>query len=204
MGIYPVLSCFYLYMSLFKMVYSYKNVPHKPEMSFTLTPLSVKVESTDAAFSIPFASISRVKLGKTGGVYSCTLISEQHNVVIRSTSYSEGTFVNQARAYTTFLRVLHYHLREKSKAEFVAGMGSRQMVSLALVFLTSALSIFFMLNLLPYRVEPVLAGILGSLFITGIFLWVNKYQFPKPYSPASIPSNMLPEEEEVVLKEELI
>jgi len=168
-------------------------------------PNGLRVDRSDTSYVMPFTSISRVQLGRSGAGCTCKLTGEQHTLVIQSRSYQQGSLrVTQTRAYTTFIRVLHYHLREKSRAEFVAGMNTRQGMTTAIFFSMSAFLFFFLTSVLPFSLEPVVASMTGAFLTTNLFIWVMKYQFPKPYLPDNIPAGMLPEDGTPALEEEMV
>ncbi|MCI0751778.1 MAG: hypothetical protein L0Y35_08060 [Flammeovirgaceae bacterium] len=177
------------------MNYRFKDKNDRSETLLTLTVYSIKVEKGDKHVVVPFASISHVKMGRENGYYYLLLSGEGFTPLrIPSRAFNGQARVDQGRAYSTFVRVLHYHLREKSKAQYAIGMNMNQSIFAAFIFLVSGLASFFIAREGYINIEPFIAGILAAFGITSLFIFLNKGHLPRPYSPDFIPEHLLPSE----------
>ena len=72
---------------------------------------------------IPYAVINEVVLNKDNGKHFRTRLLPDGGkaVVITNTYYASPKEIeDRSRAYSTFVRVLHFHLKDKSRAKFSA------------------------------------------------------------------------------------
>lgn len=178
------------------MEYTFKNSPRENAFTVTLSDYTMTVRSSGKEMVIPYASITRVRLCKvSGAVYKMVLHRDDHvPLVISNQSFSnDSKNEDQSRMYSTFVRVLHYHLKDKSTAVYTSGCGRETLwkwifISVVLSFVISFTADFLGLNLLnPYAG----AAILAVLTIPVLFL-LCAGQLPKPYSSTNIPLNLLP------------
>src|SRR5262245_48040771 len=88
--------------------------------------LTIKQDKQETV--IPYAGINEVVLNKSNSKLFKTFLHPEGGgkpVVITNRYYtSENTVEDRSRAYGTFIRVLHFHLKDKSRANFVSGAGS--------------------------------------------------------------------------------
>lgn len=145
---------------------------------------------------IPYAGINEVVLNKPGAKLFKTQIHPEGGrpIVITNTYYTTGKSAeDRSRAYSTFVRVLHFHLKDKSKASFMSGKG----IGSIWIWLSFATATGFLVALT--------AGYLGFVFVTslvdgailaialGIAVVVLQLgRFPKSYTPSNIPLEFLP------------
>ncbi len=72
---------------------------------------------------IPYAVINEVVLNKNGGkTFRTQLLPDGGKKIVITNTYhtSVKDVEDRSRAYSTFVRVLHFHLKDKSKAKFLA------------------------------------------------------------------------------------
>lgn len=80
---------------------------------------------------IPYAVINEVVLNKSNGKqFRTRLLPDGGRPIVITNTYqtSSKDIEDRSRAYATFVRVLHFHLKDKSKAKYSA------MVSLLMLF----------------------------------------------------------------------
>jgi hypothetical protein len=100
---------------------------------------------------------------------------------------------DQSRAYSTFVRVLHFHLKDKSKAIFTSGnqpgkTAVQVVFSLILSFAISFATEFMGISLVnPFIQAAMIMAMMGI-----IILALNIGRWPKHYSPTEIPLELLP------------
>ncbi len=145
---------------------------------------------------IPYAGINEVELNKTGDrLFKTRLHPEGGKPLVITNKYhtTEKTVEDRSRAYSTFIRVLHFHLKDKSKAHFVSGNSPKALgmwvgVAAALGFVVSLVMSFFGMVLF----NPLFDGILITVIFGLIALVLRLGRLPKSYLPTEIPLEFLP------------
>jgi hypothetical protein len=145
---------------------------------------------------VPYAGINEIVLNKRGAkVFRTQILPEGGRpIVITNTYYtSEKTIEDRSRAYSTFVRVLHFHLKDKSKATFMSGNGASSLwlwlsFSTALAFLAALTA-----GYLGFKfVNPLVDGIILTIAFGAIVVAIRLGRFPKAYTPNDIPLEFLP------------
>ena len=143
-----------------------------------------------------YASVLSVRITKSNNhVYTLYICADDHKpIVITSRSCDEnGALIDQLAAYSLFVRVLHHHLKEKSRAVFTAGNSPDRIwqwagISAFVSFIISIAASYGGFSLVnPY----MLALILTTLMVVTIFL-LSANKLPKTYKPTEIPLQFLP------------
>jgi hypothetical protein len=145
---------------------------------------------------IPYAGINQVVLNKLSAKIFRTRLHPEggHPIVITNTYYTSAkTVEHRSRAYSTFVRVLHFHLKDKSKANFHSGNGMASLwiwlsFAIAIGFL-AALSIGYMGFTL---VSPAVDGTILATILAAIVVATRLGRIPKAYTPNDIPLEFLP------------
>lgn len=145
---------------------------------------------------IPYAGINEVVLNKGGGKVFRTQLRPEGGrpIVITNTYYtSEKTVEDRSRAYATFVRVLHFHLKDKSKATFMSG---NRLGALWLTFCTATALAFLISSTIGYLgfgfINPLVDGAMLAVLFDGIIAATMLGRFPKHYVPGDIPLEFLP------------
>jgi hypothetical protein len=155
----------------------------------------MNVNSAIGAKSIFYASIHSVRLDKGKWLFKTIITIEgEKSIEVTNRFYlADGSYEDRSPQYETFLRVLHFHLKEKSLAEFHTGHSWGQLlftVSTCILLAVSISSIlcFFKINFVDLITQSFL---LATLFLGFIFAagWPN---LPKVYHPNQIPRHFLP------------
>lgn len=105
----------------------------------------------------------------------------------------DGSFEDRSRQYETFIRVLHFHLKEKSSAQFCTGCSWSKLIlvgvgTVAVSFLLSLALYFLGINFIDVITQSFLIATLFMGFLLAAF-WPN---LPKGYQPEHIPFQFLP------------
>jgi hypothetical protein len=145
---------------------------------------------------IPYAGINEVVLNKPRAKVFRTRINPEGGrpVVITNTYYtSEKTIEDRSRAYSTFVRVLHFHLKDKSKANFMSGNGAQSIwiwlcFATALGFLTALTAGYLGVVFINSLVDGAILAIAFGAIVVAMRLG----RFPKAYTPNDIPLEFLP------------
>jgi len=181
------------------MEYSYKISDSGSERSIILKNEVIIYIANGAIYDIPYKRITSVWLNKPSGFlspnyFSCTLnIEDDKPIFISSKNWDDyNNEILQQNHYNSFVRVLHMHLKEKSKAKYGFGVKPKNYfikaaAILAVLAVVLFLSVSLQLNnfLLAF---PILVG--GSALAIGINFCVKNY--PHRYKPDHIPLQLLP------------
>ena len=178
------------------MEYSFKKSPQSESLTLRLDDYGfiLRKDGKEEVFS--YASVLSVRITRSNNhVYTLYIFPDDHKpIVITSRCCDEnGALIDQSASYSLFVRVLHHHLKEKSRAVFTAGnspdriwqwSGISAFVSF-IISITASYGGFSLVN--PY----MLALILTSLMVATIFL-LSANKLPKTYKPTEIPLQFLP------------
>ena len=176
------------------MEYHYQHGPHDKPVKLNLGEFDMVMESNGTIKRLSYASITEVRLVRTKDTYAIHIFALDHGVIrLSNKSCNGGVWVDQSRGYHTFVRVLHLHLSNKSKAIFYSGsnLGEYARKGLVLLLITAVLFLgeeYF--DFLPMR-----AALLAiSFFAVGALIVLIPVisRWPKSYSPAEIPLDLLP------------
>jgi hypothetical protein len=145
---------------------------------------------------IPYAGINAVVLNKSRAkIFRARLHPEGGQpIVITNTYYtSEKNVEDRSRAYATFVRVLHFHLKDKSKAIFLSGSGPASLW----LWLCFAAALGFIVGItVNYLgitfVSPVIDGLILAASLATIVVLSRLGRIRKPYTPTDIPLEFLP------------
>lgn len=181
------------------MEYYFKNsITDKPK-KLVLTDSGINLYLDDACYQYDYRDIVGVWLNKPGGIFdqkffSCTLnIADRKPLFISSLNFDQDDeLINQDNHYNSFIRVMHLHLKEKSKAKYHLGvppLNYSLRIILAILVLAVCLAAYFHVDL-----STVALGAVGFLVlatgVAGLQFGISK--FPKFYNPDNIPLELLP------------
>lgn len=177
------------------MEYTYKNSFKEKPVTVVLRPFSIHLQAADGETKIPYVNVTAVHLVKRRGLCKAVVeIEDRQPLVITNRFYlAPGEFENRGAAYSTFIRVLHYHLKDKSDAMFSSGINY---VSLAIRFLIVCFSAALIAFIAEYAGLAVVNSFVLALMIAlatlvGIFFYQRR-KISKQYNPADIPLHFLP------------
>jgi hypothetical protein len=173
--------------------YIFKNSYTAEPITIVLSEFSLSLVSCQKEKLVPYASILSVRLKKSGKKFHLIIKpSDQPEIVISNTYIiSRDKVEDRSPQYTTFVRVLHFHLREKSMAYYICGNSLQRILltSCASVIVAFGLS-YSLANLLPYNSNLIALGL--SFLGIALIAIVNWRHFPNVYKPENIPSQFLP------------
>jgi hypothetical protein len=161
-----------------------------------LSNYNLILQSPEKEEVIPYANITAVQLSKVRKQsYAMRLTFENHGTVVITNKYflPTGECEDRSRHYTTFVRVLHFHLKDKSFAAYNSGLGLRHLLIWSLYAAFLSFSFSFISEFYEFSVVNPFVQALGLTIITVIGIVVlNRGQWPKAYSPSNIPLRFLP------------
>jgi hypothetical protein len=174
--------------------YSFRNSPNGEVLSILLEEYDFILQKGIEKESIAYANILSVRITRSGKVYKIHICPDGHRpIVISSLSFENGKTVDQFREYALLVRVLHHHLRDKSKAVFSCGGNSEKLwqwigLSAAFSFVISVIADYWGISLVnPYLQALILTALCGIVVIA-----LNARNLPRNYTPTDIPLQFLP------------
>ncbi|HEY5823608.1 MAG TPA: hypothetical protein VIT44_04540 [Cyclobacteriaceae bacterium] len=178
------------------MEYTYQKSVSDLSCTALLNEYMITFRTSKGEDAIPYSMIVEVKLIRESDKKFKTLLEldNGHTYTIANYSYTPDKKTEDlSRAYTTFIRVLHFHLKDKSKAVFTSGNPQRKTwnrvtLSIIISFLISFTAEFFGVSL----VNPIIQAIVLIVMMGIVILAVNMGRWPKHYHPTDIPLEFLP------------
>jgi hypothetical protein len=176
--------------------YTYKNSLSEKACTAILTEYNLTIQCEGQERVVPYANILTVRLCKSKTRFKAVIQPDgQAPIIITNQFYlSNREREDRARQYTTFIRILHFHLKEKSTAEYSCGANIKSLLIWACSAVVVAFIFSFVLEFL--RMSPIntnmLAVSLSSIAI-GFIFFLNWGRLPNVYSPENIPLQFLPQ-----------
>ncbi|CAN5533082.1 hypothetical protein BH10BAC4_BH10BAC4_00490 [soil metagenome] len=176
------------------MEYSFRNSPNDEVLSILLEEYDFILQKGSEKESIAYANIVSVRITRSGKVFKIHICSDGHRpIVISSRSFDNGKPVDKFREYALLVRVLHHHLKDKSKAVFSCGGDSDKFwqwigLSAAFSFIISVIAEYWGLSLVNPYLQAFVLSALGVIVVIAL----NARNLPRNYSPTHIPLQFLP------------
>ncbi|TRX51614.1 hypothetical protein FNH22_23930 [Fulvivirga sp. M361] len=181
------------------MEYTYRLSADSEPRRMVLKENALDFHLDDYKLTIPYAKVVGVWLSSPDGLlfsenYSCTLnIEDGKPIFITMKNFDgHGQLMTQDNHYSSFIRVLHLHLREKSKARYYFGVKPLNYFTKLLTFtgvIVSCLILYFFFNL--NEIITIFLTVIAFFFLL-VTLRFGIRRFPKIYDPDEIPLNLLP------------
>lgn len=176
------------------MQYSFTPFAKALPLSFTLTQTHLLQTSAVGEVEIPFTNITRVRIDRNRGVFKTFLDCRGiPTVSISNLSFEKnGALKDQSKEYTLFIRLLHYYLKDKSRAEFITSTSYTSAWKGIALIAAISLCFFLTIDYWGWRIDSFTMTLIGiGIFIPIIVvLWLGRY--PKTYKPTDIPFEFLP------------
>lgn len=178
------------------MEYTFRNSAGEAPTTLLLSDHGITVKQGKEEYSVPYIGIHQVNLDKVKDkVYRTVVAVEGRRPLVITNRYQvdQRTVEDRSRAYSTFIRVLHYHLKDKSKALYASGSDASRLwtqviVAAAIAFVVSFTAEFMGFSLLnPFFQGAILAAAMG-LAVLARFI----SHWPRKYEPTEIPLRFLP------------
>lgn len=173
----------------FDVEYTFKNSVSGEPTTVVLSEYSLSLLTEGKETLIPYANILSVRLARSGNKFYMAIKPSDHPEI--QISHVSVTNVEEGSQYTTFVRVLHYHLREKSMAYYVCGNNLQRILFISCASVLIAFGLSHSISSLSFYHSNLVALGLSFLGITVIAI-VNWGYFPNIYKPENIPAQFLP------------
>lgn len=143
---------------------------------------------------IPYSNVTRVRIDRKRGVFKTFLDCRSiPSVIISNQSFeSAGGPKDKSREYTLFIRLLHYYLKDKSKAEFITSTSFIAAWKTIALIATASVCFLLAIDYWGWNIDSFTMTLIGMGTITPavVLLWLGRY--PKNYKPTDIPFEFLP------------
>lgn len=178
------------------MEYAFRNSPAELPTTLHLSDEALTVRTGKQQFSVPYLGVNQVNLDKVNAkLYRAIVHLEGRSPIVITNRYCVDavTVEDRSRGYSIFIRVFHYHLKDKSKAMYASGSDSGRLwtqvvIAAAISFVLSFVGEFFGVRFLnPFAQGAILSLVMGGL----IFAW-RAGHWPRSYNPTEIPLRFLP------------
>ena len=177
--------------------YTFRNSVKEEAQTIMLNDFNMTVRSGKTSFTIPYANITSVRLCRMSSAsYKMIIHHDSDKPLIISNRYvvKNNHVEDQSRLYSTFVRILHFHLKDKSAAEYSSGCSINFMWRWGIAAVVFSFILSFAADYLGFKIMDAYleATILAGVFAAVIFL-LNAGRLPKSYTSTDIPLNLLPE-----------
>jgi len=175
--------------------YTYKNSVADKPCTAVLTDYNLTIQSDGREQIIPYANILSIRLCKAKNKYRAYIYPDGGSpITITNQFYLSGSeHEDRSSQYATFIRILHFHLKDKSTAEYMCGENLKNLLTWAcgavvVVFIVSFLLEFLQMN----PVNSIILAVGLSFLAIALIVVFNWGRFPNIYRPENIPLQFLP------------
>lgn len=178
------------------MEYTYQNSASDCPCTASLNEYTLTIRSLAEENVIPYPMITEVRLIRESAKrYKIALLLNNNlTQIISNKSFTDDKrMIDRSREYSTFVRVLHFYLEDKSRAIFTLGNPDRKTwyritFSVIVSFLISFTAEYFGISL----VNPIIQALVLIAMMAILILAINMGRWPKQYQPNDIPLEFLP------------
>ncbi|MBI3218814.1 MAG: hypothetical protein HYZ44_04825 [Bacteroidetes bacterium] len=177
------------------MEHVFNNRPSQSPSIILLSEFNMSVQHKGDEQLVAYASVTQVRLTKSNSTFKAIIsIDGSDEIEVSNRLYhADGNVEDRSRQYETFIRVLHFHLKEKSVTQFVAGCSWLRAMAVVFGSLVLSVAISYALDWLNLSfVDPFTMSLLFSALTIGFLVATFWPSLPKRYSPTEIPTQFLP------------
>lgn len=177
------------------MEYVFNNRPSQKPRTILLSEFNMSVQHKGDEQLVAYASITELRLTKSSSAYKAIIsIDGNSGIEVSNRLYhADGKTEDRSRQYETFIRVLHFHLKEKSTTRFVAGCSWVKALVATLLAILFSVALSYGLDWIKLSfVDPFTMSLLFSALTLGFLIATFWPSLPKRYNPTDIPSQYLP------------
>ncbi len=177
------------------MEYVFNNRPSQNPRTILLAEYNMSVQQKGDEKLVAYASITELRLTKSNSTFKAIIsIDGNSGIEVSNQLYhTDGKTEDRSRQYETFIRVLHFHLKDKSTSRFVAGCSWVKAIVAILAAILFSVGISYGLDWMKLSfVDPFTMSLLFSTLSLGFLVATFWPSLPKRYSPTEIPTQFLP------------
>lgn len=178
------------------MEYSFKSSIHEDKLYLVLGEHSLLIKQGNEKTELPYAVITKVQLIQSKNHFCIKLYFEKGHPlsILNYTLDDEGNKKEQSRTYSIFVRVLHMHLADKSKAIYTSRLKNQKLISIAAAALLGVGVLAMVAVFLGFDFYYAPIAIMVSFIVFAVVYLLNeKIEIPRRYQPNNIPLELLPE-----------
>jgi hypothetical protein len=178
--------------------YTFKNAPRDLTHTILLNDYNMTVKVAGVETVVPYANIVSVRLCKSSPqIFKMVIRYNDQQLLVVSNRFvqNSGETEFRSRMYSTFVRVLHFHLKDKSKAVYKTGGSRQQLRRWAITLVMLSFVFCFVADYMGFNFfNPYLEATLLSAVLLLVLALAYIRQLPKDYSATNIPFTLLPAE----------
>ena len=178
------------------MQYVFRNSASSRPVTASLGSSGMTLDDGNSISSVLYSAISRVKLMNNAGHFFVDIERNgESSVRIGSRFYRNShDFDDYSRAYLSFVRILHYHLKQVEGVVYLSSQKHKRVwLFLPLAALASFALAFLMYSLKVELFSPIMmASVLSVLFVS--YIVVMRSGLSRRYDPTKIPFDCIPRE----------
>jgi hypothetical protein len=169
--------------------YTFKDSHSGKPTTVVLSEYSLSLLTDSKEIVIPYGHIVSVRLARSGKKFFLAIKPcDQPEILINNVNDMNRVGASQ---YTTFVRLLHHHLHEKSMAYYVCGNDLQRILLTSCASVLLAFAISHSITSLDFHYSNLIALVLSFLSVMAIVIF-NWGYFPNVYKPENIPAQFLP------------
>lgn len=175
--------------------YTFKNTARDLSQTILLNDYNMTIRSGDHDTVVPYANITNVRLCKVSGDIFRMIISFDGKALLITNQFiaDNGGTENRSRLYATFVRVLHFHLKDKSTALYKSGCSREKLWRSAIAAAAGSFILCFVSDFLGFRIiNPYIDAAILSVAFISMLMVLQLGSLPKDYSATNIPLELLP------------
>jgi hypothetical protein len=175
--------------------YTFKNNSAEKPLTVILGEFSLSFQADGKEILIPYANILSVRLKKSGRRFVTIIKPADQPELQISNQYCDSInqLENRSSQYVTFVRVLHFHLKEKSMAYYVCGNNLQNILLASCASVIMAFGFTYAID--SFKLNPFnnnITALILSLLSISLIAITNWGHFPNVYKPENIPLQFLP------------
>lgn len=182
-------------MNFYPLEYTFKNTARDHTQTILLNDYNMTIRSGGEETIVPYANITHVRLCKVSQELFRMIISFNDKTLLVTNQYvaDNGSVEVRSRLYSTFVRVLHFHLKDKSASSYKSGCSREKLWRSGIAAAAGSFILCFVADFLGFNIiNPYIdAAILSAAFIS-LLLVMQIGSLPKDYSATNIPFELLP------------
>lgn len=166
-----------------------------PAQTVLLNDYNMTIRSDNDEMVIPYANITNIRLCKVSGdAFRMVISFNGKSLAVTNQFVTEnGRTENRSRAYSTFVRVLHFHLKDKSTAVYKTGCSSEKLWRSAIAGAAGSFILCFVSDFLGFNIiNPYIDAVILSAALVSLLMVMQAGSLPRNYSAVNIPLELLP------------
>lgn len=143
---------------------------------------------------VPYAHITTVRLCRsTHAIFRMVISFGKQSIIVTNQFVKDKETESRSRQYATFVRVLHFHLKDKSTAVYQSGCSRGKIWLTGITLTVGSFMVSFVTDFLGFGIiNPYADGTVLAVIAVPLILVLQIVRLPKDYSATNIPFELLP------------